>query len=101
MDIEIGKYILEPSEGATGRFDIKEPYVRITGKGNKIAAEKILAYGLPLESALVYIINNELESKKNLVTLKEYLEAYIIEKNEILNIVKAILQIKSLKNEKS
>ena len=94
MNIKIGKYRINQSVNSA-RFDLVEVVKRqkkdkATGKpnGETYEAENNLGYDMRLESCIERIVINKLRENTKTVELKEFLEEYRKEKQEIEKLVK-------------
>lgn len=95
MDIEIGEFVLKGSTATPGRFDLIRKVER-TRKGTDETYPDYneLAFSMRLDSALQLIIGTILSEDNRTVTLKEYLQAYITERDKITNQINQITNIK-------
>lgn len=74
---------------ALGPFWDLELLYTVKPKGKPAREEfKEAGYGLPLESCIKRVINHRMALKKEVYTLKEFLENYKIELTKITNLLK-------------
>lgn len=86
MLIQEPDFILE-YENNFNKFNLSLLYVKNAKKEEKRSEEfKVYGYGMPLESCLNVIINYRIAKKKDVYTLKEYLEEYKYQTSLIANI---------------
>ena len=89
MRIEYKKYSIELENGhfnlfLSGGFKIDKR------SGKEIEVKNYIGYGFNFDSLIKRIILEELEKKKEVVTLNEFLELYAKEKTELLQVTKLI-----------
>ena len=87
MDIEYKKFVIASSANSS-RFNLLERIIRT----NKVTKEKtnetkVLGYDMSFEVCLSEILNLRLQEKKKTVTIKDYIEEYKKERQELLNIL--------------
>ena len=88
MVIEESDFKLEYEENSN-KFDLYLLHIINAKDEDKRREEfKIDGYGISLESAILRIINNRLEKRLNVTTLKDYLLQYKEELKNIENLIK-------------
>lgn len=76
------------NDGLSSHWDL-EVLKTIRPKGGPERQEfQIIGYGYPLDNAIRVIINYRLAKKKNVYTLKEYLQDYKTVKDSLTNLLK-------------
>lgn len=88
MNIEYKDYIIKQSQNSAG-FDLIRKVVR-TKKGSEetYEGESNLGYDMKLESCFNKIIMEEMKNDDRIVELKEFLEEYNKQKEDLLQTVK-------------
>ena len=87
MIIEESDFRLENASDFSQFWDLELLYT-VKPKSGEVRQEfKNSGYGLTLESAIKRIINYRLSNKKEIYTLKEYLEEYKAENDKIRRLV--------------
>jgi len=96
MKIKIHDYILTPSVNATRVWDLSQKITRnkVDKKtrvetGETYEDEQMIGYGMRLEACIMQIIADNLNKKEETVSLKQYLNEYKKEKDEILKILES------------
>ena len=87
MIIEESDFRLENSSDFSQFWDLELLYTVKPKSGEPRQEFKNAGYGLTLESAIKRVINYRLSNKKEIYTLKEYLEEYKAENDEIRRLV--------------
>lgn len=88
MNIKIDeRFTLNQSSG--DRFDLVKSVERTSKKdGSTSEAEKVLGYDMKIKSCINMIIFERLNDKKETVTLKEFLQEFKQQKEELLKHIK-------------
>lgn len=76
------------NDGQSAHWDLEVLKTIRPKSGPERQEFQIIGYGYPLESALAVIINYRLSKKKDVYTLKEYLQDYKIVKDSLTNLLK-------------
>ena len=87
MIIEESDFRLENSSDFSQFWDLELLYTVKPKSGEARQEFKNSGYGLTLESAIKRVINYRLSKKKEIYTLKEYLEEYKAENDKIRRLV--------------
>ena len=87
MIIEESDFRLENSSDFSQFWDLELLYTVKPKSGEARQEFKNSGYGLTLESAIKRVINYRLSNKKEIYTLKEYLEEYKAENDKIRRLV--------------
>lgn len=87
MIIEESDFRLENSSDFSQFWDLELLYIVKPKSGEPRQEFKNAGYGLTLESAIKRVINYRLSNKKEIYTLKEYLEEYKAENDKIRRLV--------------
>lgn len=104
MKIAYKQYRIEPADHAVGRYDLVEEIekqklgegTKDNPTGEKYIFEEQISYGVTLERAIQSIITMETERnfKDKNATLKEFLEEYVKQKDELKRSIEQVLTIK-------
>ena len=86
MKIQIKDYTLTPSDNVKDRFDLTQKIMR-KGKNGEYESSELIGYGMTLESCIKSIIALELDKDNSVVSLKEFVDAYRIEREKIMAIL--------------
>lgn len=94
MIIELDKYELRPATGAEDRWDLYEKKTR-TKKNSKDTYDVFIdiAYGMPLERALQFILALQLATDTTKVSFETYLTTYIRERDKLSEMINRLLNI--------
>ena len=88
MNIKIDERF-QLNQTTANRFDLIEKVIRQKKDSeDTYEAENILGYDMQLESCINTIISEKLKDKKETVTLKQFLEEYKKEKEQLLKTIK-------------
>ena len=89
MKIVENDFILESINDYGELFDVSLLHIVNRGKGNERTEMKVVAYGVPFETALRYVIQYRTSNKLgNETTLKEYINTYKECHKEIQKLIK-------------
>ncbi|MFA5582750.1 MAG: hypothetical protein WDA09_00935 [Bacteriovoracaceae bacterium] len=95
MEISYKEYRMVPSENAPGKFDLNEIVERKTkGTGQLYQSFNNHGYGMSLERCMIYIITLELNKKKSVVSIGEYIKEFKEERDVIISEIKNQTKIK-------
>lgn len=88
MNIKIDERF-QLNQSSPNRFDLVEKVVRQKKDSeDTYEAENILGYDMKIESCINTIISEKLKTKEETVTLKQFLEEYKKEKEQLLKTIK-------------
>ena len=92
MELKYKNYKILPENGRFNLFEIKATTIKKNTtkykKGDKVKIINFIGYGFTFENLLKRIITNELEKKKEIITLKQYIDTFKEELEIINNILK-------------
>ena len=100
MKIQVRGYILEASENAAGRFDLKKLSTRTRtlkdGEKESYESEDYLGYAMRLETCLTNIINLDINKKfeAETITLKQYIDEFKREKSSLIEEISSKTEVK-------
>ena len=84
MVIAIGNFRLRPATPYS--FDMEELVEKTSKDGRKYMAREIVGYGMRLEVCIHQAIMGKLARIDEMVSARKFVEMYISEKNEVLNL---------------
>lgn len=104
MKIKYKQYSITPAQNAVGRYDLSVTILRnkkvdktdVDSEPERYEAQSDMGYGMSLEGCLNQIVTNEtnLGFGDAEATLKQYIDQYTKEKNELMVYIKNLTQLK-------